>query len=58
VQQRFGGIPDRLAILTLLGIKVGVEQQPRHADDAVHRCPDLVAHRRQELGLRTGGGFG
>ena len=29
-----------------------VEQQARHADHAVHRRPDLVAHRREKRALR------
>ena len=35
-----------------------VEQQAAHADDRIHRCADLVAHRRQERALRFVGGFG
>ena len=31
---------------------VGVEQQPAHADDRVHRRADLVAHRGEERALR------
>ena len=36
------------------GVSVGVEQQPGHADDAVHRRADLVAHVGQELRLQAG----
>ena len=39
------------SVLALLGGQLGVEQQLGHADDAVHRRPDLVAHVRQELAL-------
>ncbi len=39
-------------ILALLGRQVAVEHQLRHADDAVHRRPDLVAHVGQELAFR------
>ena len=30
-------------------------EQPAHADDRVHRRPDLVAHRREERALRLVG---
>jgi hypothetical protein len=40
-----------LGIALLLGAEAGLEQQPGHADDAVHRRADLVAHGGQELGL-------
>ena len=33
------------------GREVGVQGQLGHAEDAVHRRADLVAHVRQELGL-------
>ena len=38
-------------------IEVGVEQQRRHADHAVHRRADLVAHVRQELAARAARGL-
>ena len=37
---------------TLLARERRVQQQRRHANDAVHRRTDLVAHVGQELGLR------
>ena len=37
--------------LALLRVEVAVEQQTGHADDAVHRRADLVAHIGQELAL-------
>ncbi len=40
------------------GIERGVEQQLRHADDAVHRRPNLMAHIGQKLALGLAGGFG
>ena len=45
-----------VGVLALLGRERRVEQQAGHADDAVHRRADLVAHRREELalGLRRG----
>ena len=47
--------PDRLRVLALLRAQRRVQQQPRHADHAVHRRADLVAHRRQEGALRSRG---
>ena len=51
-EQRLAGLAHRLRVLALLRRQRRVEQQPRHADHPVHRRPDLVAHRRQELALR------
>ena len=53
-QQRLAGVAHRLRVLALLGGQRRVEQQPGHADDAVHRRADLVAHRGQELALGAG----
>ena len=52
-QQGIAGRPDRLGVVALLVVERGVEDQPAHPDDRVHRRPDLVAHRREErrLGL-------
>ena len=44
--------------LALFGGELGVERQLRHADDAVHRRPDLVAHVGEELALRRVGVLG
>ena len=41
----------------LLGGEVRVGEQRRHAEDAVHRRADLVAHGRQEARLGAVGGF-
>ena len=49
IRRRFG----HLEILALLGLQLGVEHQSRHAEDAVHRRPNLMAHVRQELALRS-----
>ncbi len=54
LEQRVAGCPDRLHVLMLLGRQLGFEQQAGHADDPVHRCPDLVTHRGEELGLQAG----
>ena len=45
------GTPDRFGVFPLLGVELGVQQQPGHADHPVHGRTDLVAHRGQELGL-------
>ena len=50
--------PDRVGEVALLGVELGLEEQPAHADDRVHRRPDLVAHRREERALRLVRGLG
>ena len=47
-----------LQVLALLGGQVGVQGQLGHAEDAVHRRADLVAHVGQELALGPVGGLG
>ncbi len=42
----------------LLGRQFGVEQQFRHADDAVHRRADFVAHIGEELAFGAVGRLG
>jgi len=44
---------DRLGIGALRRGELGVEQQVRHAEHAVHGRADLVAHRGEELALRA-----
>jgi hypothetical protein len=53
-EQRLAAVVHRLGVATLLVRKGRLEQEPGHAEDAVHRLPDLVAHRgpEQRLGLR------
>ena len=51
LSRRFGAGLDRLGVFPLRGREVGVEEQARHADDAVHRRANLVAHVGQELRL-------
>ena len=41
--------------MPLVLVELGVEQEADHADDPVHRGPDLVAHVGQELALRLVG---
>ena len=52
-QERLGGGVDGLREVALLVVERRVEEQAAHADDGVHRGPDLVAHGGQEgaLGL-------
>ena len=57
-QQRVAGFADGRDVVVLLGVELGVEQQPAHADHRVHRRADLVAHRRQERALGLVGGLG
>ena len=48
---------DRREAVGLVRREIGLERERRHADDAVHRRPDLVAHVGQELALRAVGRF-
>ena len=48
LQQVTAGLVDLPGIFRLYPVEVGPEQQVRHADDRVERCPDLVAHIREE----------
>jgi hypothetical protein len=47
----------RADVLPLLGGEPGNERELRHADDRGHRRADLMAHVRQEVGLRLRGRF-
>ncbi len=49
-QEARSGQPHDLGALGLLGREVGLEQQVRHPDHAIHRRPDLVAHGGQQVG--------
>ena len=53
LQQRVRRALHHAEILALLRRQLGVERELGHADDAVHRRADLVAHVRQELALRA-----
>ena len=44
--------------LLLLAVELGVEQQGAQAEDPVHRCPYLMTHVGQELGLGLRCAFG
>ncbi len=54
-QECLGRRTHRGEAVPLVGGELGVEHEVRHADDAVHRRPDLVAHVRQKRALRAAG---
>jgi len=51
-QQRLGRLDGTVDVEALLGVERRVAEQPGHADDAVHRFADLVAHDGEEAGAR------
>ena len=51
-QQRLGQLDGTVDVEALLGVERRVAEQPGHADDAVHRLADLVAHDGEEAGAR------
>ncbi len=57
-QQVPGGGVDGVEALCLLGRHAFATQDIRHADDAVHRGADFVAHVGEEGALGDVGGFG
>ena len=57
-QQRLARLGDGLGIGALLGRQIGFQQQPRHAQHAVHGRADFVAHGGQEAGFGAAGRFG
>ena len=54
-QQRVARRAHHRRVAALLLVELGVEQQLRHPDHAVHRRADLVAHVGQELRLHARG---
>ena len=50
-QERLAAGSDGLGEVALLLVEPGLEQQARHADDAVHRRANLMAHVREERRL-------
>ena len=56
-QQRLGRGLDGLQIVSLLVVQLRIQRQVGHPDDAVHRCPNLVAHVGQESATGAVGGF-
>ena len=56
--QGFGTFLDDAGKLLLFGRKSGVEQEIGHADNAIHRGADFMAHIRQKVTLGLIGGCG
>ena len=54
-QQRIGRVLDGFEILLLFRIHRRIEQDGGHADDAIHRGADFVAHVGQKFTLETTG---
>ena len=54
-EQRLGRRLDGRQAVALLGGQLAVERQLGHAEDAVHRRPDFVAHVGEELALGAAG---
>ncbi len=52
-KQRFGRGSDGLGKAALALVQRGAGEKFGHAEDAVHRRADLVAHVGEELGFRT-----
>ena len=57
-QQMLAGEADFFQVIALARFQVCFEGQIRHADHAIHRCADFMAHVGQELALRQAGLFG
>ena len=57
VEQRVGGELHRFEIVALLRGQFCLKREIGHADDAVERRSDLVAHVGEELALGLAGGF-
>ncbi len=57
-QEMLAGLVDGVGETLLLRVQRRLAQQLGHAQDAVHRRADLVAHGRQKLALRPAAGFG
>jgi hypothetical protein len=55
INSSVGRRPHRGEVVPLVHGELAVEHEVRHADDAVHRRPDLVAHVREKLALRAAG---
>ncbi len=51
-EQRMRRKPRHLQVFALLRGQVGGQRQVRHADDAVHRRADFMAHVGQEFALQ------
>ena len=58
VSRESAEILDHVQVLALLAVKIGLQGQVGHAEDAVHGSADFVAHVGQELALGLVGGLG
>mmetsp|Transcript_21109 Transcript_21109/g.81934 ORF Transcript_21109/g.81934 Transcript_21109/m.81934 type:complete len:515 (-) Transcript_21109:2778-4322(-) len=56
--QRLGRVANGLGLFALVGVQRRVQQQPAHADHAIHGGADLVAHRGEEGAFGLVGGVG
>jgi hypothetical protein len=56
--QAVGALPGHFEVAPLLRVQGGGEEYLEHAQDAVERCAQFVAHVGQELGLGLVGGLG
>src|ERR1700687_3643265 len=56
-EQRVSGTTHDLGVFALFGVERSIEKKAGHADYAVHRRADLVAHHGQELTLGGVGSF-
>ena len=59
-EQRFGAVAHRDRTFALFRCQIGLQQQPIHPNDAVHRRTNLVGHIGQEIrfgAVRLFGGF-
>src|SRR5205823_5322711 len=52
-----GAVADGLGKIALLRAESGIQKEVAHADDAVHRSADLMAHVGQKLAFRPGSLF-
>ena len=57
-KQLRGGLAHGFEQIALLRGQIGFQRQGCHADHAVHRRADLMAHVREELALGLAGGLG
>ncbi len=57
-EQRLGAVTHCDRTFPLLRCQIGLQQQPVHPDDAVHRCTNLVRHIGEEIGFGAARPFG
>lgn len=56
-EERVGGAFHHPEIFALFASELGIERKIGHADDAIHRGPNFVAHVREKFALRAAGRF-